>query len=72
MEPFIADLINNPQVPKPIRYLIVILLNIFIITIGINCVANSPFLWGRIFGILLSITFSGIGIYLCIKISKCN
>ena len=70
MEPFIADLINNPKVPKIIRYGIVTLLCLFIIFIGIICVTNSPFLWGKIFGVLLSIAFLIIGIYLYIKISK--
>lgn len=35
MEPFIADLINNSKVPKPIRYAIVKIISIFIIFIGI-------------------------------------
>lgn len=70
MEPFIADLLKNPKVPKFIRYGIVIILSIFIIVIGISCFLNSPFLLGKIFGILLAITFFGIGIYLCLKISR--
>lgn len=70
MEPFLADLINNPKVPKPIRYGIVIILNTFIIAIGILCFLKSPFLWGKVFGIILAIVFLGVGIYLCVKISK--
>lgn len=70
MEPFIADLINNPKVPKPIRYLIVIILSSFIIFIGIVCATKSPFLWGKIFGVILVIAFLGIGLYICIKIHK--
>lgn len=70
MEPFIADLINNPKVPKIIRYGIVTILCVFIIFIGIMCAFNSPFIWGKIFGILLAIVFLGFGIYLNIKISK--
>lgn len=70
MEPFIADLINDPKVPKFIRYSIVTILCLFIIFLGISCVINSPFLWGEIFGIILSTAFLIIGIYLCIKIAK--
>ncbi len=70
MEPFIADLINNPKVPKPIRYAIVTIISVFIIFIGVVCAIKSPFLWGRIFGIILAITFLVLGIYIGIKISK--
>lgn len=70
MEPFIADLINDPKVPKFIRYGIVTILCLLIIFLGISCAINSPFLWGKIFGIILSIAFLIIGIYLCIKIAK--
>lgn len=70
MEPFIADLINNPKVPEIVRYAIVAILCLFLIFIGIQCAISSPFLWGRIFGALLSIIFFMIGIYLFIKIQK--
>lgn len=70
MEPFIADLINNPKVPKIIRYSIVTILCVFIIFIGVMCAFNSPFIWGKIFGIILVLAFLGIGIYLNVKISK--
>lgn len=70
MEPFIADLINNPKIPKFIRYGIVIAISVFIIIIGIGCAMHSPFVWGKVFGIILAIAFLGIGIYLCTTISK--
>lgn len=70
MEPFIADLIKSPKVPKIIRYLIVIIISIFIIFVGVICAFKSPFIWGKIFGAILAISFLGIGIYLCLKISK--
>ena len=70
MEPFIADLINNSKVPKPIRYAIVTIISIFIIFIGVVCAIKSPFLWGKIFGVILAIIFLGLGIYICLKISK--
>lgn len=72
MEPFIADLINNPKVPKIIRYGMVTLLCLFIIFIGVVCAINSPIILGKIFGILLAILFFIVEIYLYIKISKSN
>lgn len=70
MEPFIADLINNPKVPKFIRYGLVTIICAFVIYIGVICSIDSPFICGKIFGILLAITFFILGIYICIKISK--
>lgn len=70
MEPFIADLINNPKIPKFIRYVIVIILSMFIIFLGITCTINSPFTWGKVFGVVLAIAMLITGIYLSIKIFK--
>lgn len=70
MEAFIAEIINDPKVPKIIRYIIVTILCLFIIILGISCAINSPFIWGKIFGIILAIFFLIIGIYLYIKIYK--
>lgn len=53
MEPFIADLINNPKVPKILRYGIVTTLSICIIFISIVCAINSPFRWGKVLGVIL-------------------
>ena len=64
MEPFIADLINHPKVPKLIRYGIVIILCLFIAVIGIGCAVQSPLVWGKLFGLSLTIAIFGIGIYL--------
>ena len=70
MEPYIADLINNPKVPKIIRYLIVVIVCAFIIYLGITTFIDSPFIWGKILGIILAIVFLIVGIYLCLKISR--
>ena len=70
MEPYIADLINNPKIPKILRYIIVSVWCLFIIFLGVNCAISSPFVFGKIFGITLSIVFLIIGIYLYNKISK--
>ena len=70
MEPFLADLINNPKVPKFIRYGLVTIVCAFIIFLGVSCAVNSPFVCGKIFGVLLAVAFLGIEIYLCTKIAK--
>lgn len=72
MEPFIADLINDEKIPKIIKYIIVCLLCGFIIVLGILMGINSELLFGKIFGIILSIVFLIIGIYLIVKINKDN
>jgi len=70
MEPFIADLINNPKIPKIIRILIITIVCLFIIILSISCTINSPFILGKIFGIILTITSLIIEVYLYIKILK--
>jgi len=70
MEPFLADFINNNKIPKIIRCLIVFLLCGFIIFLGISTFISSQFVWGKVFGVILSIVFLIIGIYLIIKINK--
>lgn len=67
MEPFIADWLKNPKVPKLIRCGVVAIISLFIVFIGVICAVNSPFSWGKIFGIILATAFLGIGIYICIK-----
>lgn len=68
MEPFIADLINDPKTPKFIRYGIVTVLCLFIVFLGVNCTISSPFLLGKIFGVLLAVEGTALGIYFFIKI----
>lgn len=63
MEPFIADLINNPRVPKILRYVIVTILCLFVIFLGVSSTINSPFIWGKIFGTILAIAFLIIEIF---------
>ena len=70
MEPFIADFLKNPKVPKPIRCAVLALVCAVIIFIGVVCAVNSPFVWGKIFGIALAVMFCATGIYLCCKIIK--
>lgn len=72
MEPFIADLINNPKLPKAVRYAMVTILCLFIMFLGVSCTVSSPFVWGKIFGIILAAVFLIAEIYLCRKIHKSN
>ena len=70
MEPFIADLINNKKVPKVLRYILVLVLNLFIIFIGISLIILSSLIVGKIFGGFLSDIFIVLLCYLLNKIYK--
>lgn len=68
MEPFLADLINNKNIPKIVRYILVVLLCTFIIVLGILLSLKSELLFGKIFGIILTFIFLVMKVYLIIKI----
>ena len=68
MEPFLADLINNPKVPKVIRYAIVAVVSSFILYLGISCAIESPMIIGKAFGIILCVLILVAAIYLFRKI----
>ena len=70
MEPFIADLINNPKIPKWLRYVIVTLTCGFVVFLGIMLALQSPMLVGKIFGGALSVLFLSAAVYLLAKIAK--
>lgn len=70
MEPFIADLINNPKIPKWLRYIIVSVVCGFVIFLGAMLAIKSPILIGKIFGGVLSMLFFTAVIYLFARISK--
>ena len=70
MEPFIADLINNPKIPKWLRYLIVMLVCGGIIFLGAMLALKSPMLSGKIFGGVLAFLSLASAIYLFVKITK--
>ncbi len=70
MEPFIADLINNPKVPKWLRYVIVTLVCGFVIFLGVMLALKSPMLVGKIFGGALSVLFLEAAVFLLAKITK--
>lgn len=62
MEPFLADLINDPKVPKWIRYTLMTGVCMFILYLGAMCALESPMIWGRIFGVglcLLTLVAAG-------------
>ncbi len=68
MEPFLADLINNPKIPKVIRYAIVAVVSSFILYLGILCTIESPMIIGKAFGIILCVLTLMAAIYLFRKI----
>lgn len=70
MEPFIADLINNPKVPKWLRYVIVTLACGFVIFLGIMLALKSLIIVGKIFGVILSALFLAAAVCLFVKIAK--
>lgn len=70
MEPFLADFINNPKVPKWLRYLIVTLVCGLLIFIGVMVAVKSPMLVGKIFGGVLAGLSLIAAIYLFVKIAK--
>ncbi len=70
MEPFLADFINNPKVPKWLRYLIVTLVCGLLIFIGVMVAIKSPMLVGKIFGGVLAGLSLITAIYLFVKIAK--
>ena len=70
MEPFIADLINNKKIPKVLRYILVLVLNLFIIFIGISLIIHSSLIVVKIFGGVLSAIFIVLLCYLLNKIYK--
>ena len=70
MEPLIADLINNPKIPKWLRYVIVSAVCGSVIFLGVMLILKSPVLAGKIFGGVLSALFLAVAVYLFIKIAK--
>ncbi len=70
MEPFIADLINNPKATKWLRYVIVTIVCGFLIFLGVMLALKSPMLVGKIFGGALSAFFLAAAVYLFAEIAK--
>lgn len=70
MEPVIADMINNPKVPRWVRYIIVTIVCGFAIFLGVMPAVKSPLLIGRLFGGALAALFLTAAVYLFIKIAK--
>lgn len=70
MEPFLADLINNPKIPKAIRYAIVAVVIAFVLYIGISVAIVSPMIIGKAFGVILCVLALVAAVYLFRKIYK--
>ena len=72
MEPFLADLINNPKVPKMVKYIAITFVVGFLEFIFIGVAINGVSKIAMPFGITLAIIFFIVYIYLIIKIKKYN
>ena len=70
MEPVIVDLINNPKVPKWLRFAIVTLVCGFVVFLGVMLTLKSPMLVGKIFGAVLAVLFLAGACVLFLKIAK--
>lgn len=70
MESFLAELINNPKIPKWVRFLIVGIVCGLVIFLGVMLAIKSPMLIGKIFGGLLAVVFLAAAIYLFVRIAK--
>ena len=70
MESFLAELINNPKIPKWVRFLIVGIVCGLVIFLGVMLAIKSSMLIGKIFGGLLVVVFLAAAIYLFVKIAK--
>ena len=70
LEEIFSFLIASPKMPKPIRYVLVTALAVFIIAIGMLAAIQSESLVGSIFGFGL-IAFGIVsGIFLAVKIYR--
>lgn len=67
MEPYIADFLTNKNIPKIIRYFVLVAIVTFIEFICISGVISSPFIWGKIACGLIAIVMIVAGIYLGIR-----
>jgi len=63
-------LINNPKIPKVIRYALVSVVSLFILYLGINCTLVSPMVIGKVFGVVLSVLILIAASYLFRRIYK--
>ena len=70
MEIVLADLINNPKVPKMIRYSIISVVSLFLLFVGVYCSVKSPMIMGNVFGIILCILTLTSTVYTLRKIHK--
>ena len=70
MEFIIADLIDNPKIPKWLRYVIVTAATGLVIFVDVMPIVKSPMIWGKIFGGVLAAPFGLAAIFLYVKIIK--
>lgn len=70
METVISDMINNPKIPKWIRFIIVAAVCGFVVFVGGVLAIKSQMLAGKIFGGILCAAFIAAAVLLFVRISK--
>lgn len=70
MEPYIAEFINNKNIPKFLRYILVIGVSSFIEFIFIKILLKNISLISNIVSIIIVLLFMILEIYLLIKVHK--
>lgn len=70
MDVFISALINNPKLPKWLRFTAAAAVCGFVIFIGVMLILKSPMLIGKIFGGVLSVLFIAAAVCLFARIAS--
>lgn len=72
MEPYLADFINNPKIPKNLKIIIITFLFGFLVYISVYVFLISNILAGRIFSLILSIILLISYFYYLYRLIKYN
>lgn len=70
MELFFAEIIENKKIPKPVRYLTLAVVEVFILFICISVGIGSEYVVGKIAGFLFAAILFAAGVYLAKRIHK--
>mgnify|MGYP004479205603 CR=1 FL=1 len=70
METVISELINDPKVPKWIRFIAVAAVCGFVAFVGVALAIKSQLPAGKVFGGALCMAFIAVAVYLFFKIAR--
>ena len=71
MEPYIADFLTNPKIPKAVRYVVLTLIGMFIEVVCVIVMISSSFLLGKTICVIIAVVMLCLCVYLGInKIHK--